>query len=201
MTQTATSDSVWSFEEAQAEFSRQLFEVRICFDGKLVNEIERLEQLLAEERDADEMRNLDKKAPAIARRLVELHEQLKAKERLFRLASIGGRWEDLKALHPPTDDQKEEGFDHNPTTFPVAAIHACTITPEVTLENVQWMRDHLAFGQFRRLWNTALAANVIGLDGVGKALSDTARALASEPSSTTAAPAASPGPSSLADAS
>lgn len=187
---TSNTDD-WDFDDAVAEWAPATVVARVCFDQKLVDEIEQLERSLPESPSMDDAREA-------ASRLAGLIEQLRGKERPFTMVALPKlAYSDLLGMYPPTPAQlaADRRLDHNPETFPQALIVASCQTPKLTAERVEWMATHLSFGQFNRLWYAALQVN-IGNDGVGKVLSGTAALLATQPSSTTAAPEASPAASS-----
>lgn len=183
----------WDFQDAENEFAPATITARVCFDQKLVTEIERLEADLASIESMEEGRD-------ISARLVDLHAELRAKERPFTFVARSPReYSDLLRAHAPTPEQRlaDRRIDHNPDTFPQALILACcTVPSNLTAERVEWMKTGgVTYGQWNRLWLACLSVNV-GSDGVGKALSSTALLLSSEPSSTTAVPEVSPEASS-----
>jgi hypothetical protein len=88
-------------------------------------------------------------------------------------------------------------LDHNPDTFPVAAIAACASDPVLTEEQAQRIHDTVRLGDWERIWATVRSLNTdqaAAPKSVAAGLIDAA--LASAASSTTAAPATSPAASS-----
>lgn len=179
----------WEISDAQAEFTPAQRTVAVCFDGTLATRIDDLEA---------ELENADgPTAGAIAQELAALHDQVKAKARPFVIQAIGNAWRDLLNEHPPAADQLRIGLAFDPATFPIAAIAACCVVPVIDEAQSRWLFEHLAVGQWRRIWQACLDLNMVGEDAVGKSLSSTARLLLSVRSSTTASPEESPGASSL----
>lgn len=139
-------------------------EERISFRGDLIAELQRLERDLHRAVVEDQDSNDPDQAPAIARRLLELQEELRASERPFVFASIGDTaWGKLRDLHQPTEAQiAAAGYrpDHDPDTFPVAAMAASLIDPDgVTEDGIRRLREKLNDGQWDVLWGACLAAN------------------------------------------
>jgi hypothetical protein len=110
--------------------------------------------------------------PELRAHVTELAEKVKAKTRVFVFSSIGRRaWRKLMSEHPPTDDQKDtirdrfgNSVDHNPETFPVAAMVATCTSPGLTEDEAQWIADELPEAVFLRFWNAVLTANLVGGD-------------------------------------
>jgi hypothetical protein len=106
-------------------------------------------------------------APDLARQVQELEAEIDAAKVEFRFVSVGHRqWADLMAAHPPTREQKKLNprSDHNPETFPVAAIAASCQRPELSVEEVQRLERALNDAQFNALWAKCLEANLGGLE-------------------------------------
>jgi hypothetical protein len=88
---------------------------------------------------SDGMHNRTPRAPALAAELEALEAEVEAAKVEFRFRSIGKRaWADLLAAHPPTREQKKADprVDHNPDTFPAAAIAASCVDPVLTLDKI-----------------------------------------------------------------
>jgi hypothetical protein len=69
-------------------------------------------------------------------------------------------WADLLAKHPPSKEERRAGHDHDPRTFPVAAVAACTKEPEMTEDQAKQLAGVLAAGEWNKLWVAALSLNV-----------------------------------------
>jgi hypothetical protein len=106
----------------------------------------------------------------IADRLKAIEDEMGSATREFRFRCIGYRpWLALVAKHPPTkaqlDAAKQTGqrpLDHNPETFPFAAIAASCTDPVMTAEQVMQFADSgLMDGKmWTALWDACLRANV-----------------------------------------
>jgi hypothetical protein len=170
--------------------------VRICTRGDLVDQLRRLEQELADAQRDDDRHNRPPKAPKIAKQIEALEAEARGSERGLTLQAIGAAaWSDLLAKHPPTKQQRDQypGLDHNPETFPYAAVAASLGEPDDS--GVRKLVERISQGQWSRLWGACLAVNV---GEVSVPFSGRAYALlrGSEQSSTSAADTASPAASS-----
>lgn len=102
--------------------------VPICARGDLQAEFDQLAQELEVARrspDADTLAGTSGRTRAIAERMEELRQEMKAHTRVFRFRALPQRkWSDLLAAHPA---RKEDApADFNRETFPVAALAACS---------------------------------------------------------------------------
>jgi hypothetical protein len=188
--------------EVNAEARPFTASVWLCLRGDLVRELEQLERDLAAARRADEETNEPNKAPAIARRIRDIEAEMRNSETEFTFQAIGkSAWRDLLAEHPPSKEQKDLGFSHDPETFAVAAMARSLIDPypgegEEAEAEVQALVEKLTTLQLGKLWTTCMSANVDGGNAPGESLAASAVLRAFEPSSITAVPAASPEASS-----
>ena len=168
--------------------------VVVCGRADLIGRHTQLERELvdATSKSADDFHN-----PEISRitgELKDLQEQMKAAQVTFTFGAMTHKgWQDLLTKHPPTKQQKAEyDVDHNPDTFPVAAVAAAAVEPTLTPEQAERIRDTFAFGEFEKLYRAVLEANA-EVQGVPKsALAAVIGDLRlNGASSTTAAPEAS----------
>lgn len=140
---------------------------RVLLRQDLVTRHAELEAALAEVIAADQLSNDVKKAPAIAAELEALEGEMEVKRREFRFANIGKRaWADLLAAHPPTKEQlaADKRLDHDPATFPLAAMAASCRKPEMDVDAVRRLEQELTDSQFNALWRACLDANLGGAD-------------------------------------
>lgn len=134
-----------------------------------------------------------------AERLAAIEAEIEANTVEFRFRSIGIQaWADLLGKHPPTRAQQAGGrrLDHNEVTFPPAAIAASCVEPVMTVDDVKRLRQSEAFDvdAWSRLWDACVRANVA--EPVPKAPLAGLILHRNGESATTAAPTASPAPSS-----
>lgn len=111
--------------------------------------------------------DLDSKAPALAAELDALRDEVESAKVEFRFRAIGKRaWFDLLAAHPPTAKDLEQygrNLDHNPRTFPAAAVAATLVDPAMTVEQVTELESVLNASQFDTLFNKAVDVNIGGI--------------------------------------
>lgn len=108
----------------------------------------------------------DERVRDLAQQLVDLEAEIDGCKREFKFRNIGKRaWADLLAKHPPTDKQrKADGrVDHNPETFPLAAIAAASHDPVMSAEQVERLEKSLTSTQFDMLWLKTVEANLGGV--------------------------------------
>lgn len=156
-----------TIDDLLAEITAREKTVRILLRQDLIAEHARLDDELVAAAKVDATENRDPVGPALAERILELEAEIEAAKRLFRFRAVGKKaWADLIAQHPPTPEQlKGHGrLDHNPETFPVAAIAASCIGPKMTVEQVAKLELELNLAQFEILWSGCLDANVGGSD-------------------------------------
>lgn len=174
---------------------------RILLRQDMLSRHAELEAELAASVQGDRMENRVEEAPTVAARLVEYEAEIEAAKVEFRFKSIGHRaWADLMAEHPPTKDQLKTfpRLDHNPETFPVAAIAASCIDPVMSVEDVTRLERLLNDTQFNVLLVKCVEANTGGIDTPKSVAASGIARRANEPYGNTAVPAASPVPSSSA---
>jgi len=130
----------------------------------------RHEELDAELRAAIEVDHqedsLEVTAPDVAEQVQELEAEIEAAKVSFRFRAIGKRaWSDLLKEHPPTKAQLQADprLDHNPETFPAAAIAASCSDPEMTLDDARELEAALNQSQFAVLWAACIDANIGGV--------------------------------------
>lgn len=134
--------------------------VAVGLDMTLVAEHQRLDSELRAallESSPDEKRCLD-----LARRIVALEADIEGSGKVFSLQAVSHEgWADLMREHPPTDEQlaKQKLLDHNPDTFPPAAIAACAVEPALTVTQATRARKTLGNADFHTLWEAVLMLN------------------------------------------
>lgn len=180
-------DLVASIEDAKSQIHAAIARDKVDADNRGAGELSEAERILARAR--------------------ELEEEARRQSHVFTFRGIGDRaWSDLIAKHPPTKKQRDElDVDHNPETFPTAAVAATLVkvtSPDGTVDerqltdaNVRGLRNRLTLGQWGQLWSGCLRVNT-GVVSLGKSGDGTGTLRASGPSSTTAPPEGSPEASS-----
>lgn len=134
--------------------------VRICARGDLVT---RHAEAVARLREAsagdDSLAGPD--THAAAGEVVALEAKQEAATVEFVVHAVSRKvWADLLAKHPPSAEDRRAGHDHNPQTFPIAAIAACV--DDLTVEQAQKLSEVLHMGEWNKLWVTAIGLNVTG---------------------------------------
>lgn len=175
------------FAKWQQEVSDARSSVDVCFDRELLFAFEQAQ------RDAEAESGM---LSADRARVEELRDQVKAKTRTLVFKSLGkGGWRRLEAQYPPTPEQIEKfgQLDHNPETFPAAAMSECCIDPGMSKTQAEWLCDTFPMAVVDRVWATVLEANLLGGDEKKVA---TARPFDGEKRSTPPSPMESLGASS-----
>lgn len=149
--------------------------VPLCLRGDLLEEHEQAKAALA---IAQAERRDDAVQVELAEAVVGIETDIAEATVDFVLRNIGRRaWSDLLGEHPPTDDQREvfgRRLDHNPDTFPYAAVAASCVAPDgVTAEKIRELEEVISSGQWDELWAACLTVNMGSLKvGESKAASD-----------------------------
>jgi len=154
-----------SIDELLAEATARTVSVRVLLRQELLEQHTALETELQAALNADASENRDAVGPTLARRLVEFEAEIEAAKREFTFKAVGRKkWADLLAEHPATKEQKRvrDRLDHNPETFPVAAIAASCVSPKLTLDSARKLEDAINSSVFDELWQACLDANVGG---------------------------------------
>lgn len=183
------------FKTWQAEATPDEVAVSVCFNRRLFREFNEASAAL-ESAKVDGMLEQPADVEALARRVVELHERVKADEAkhrfVFRTVPYSD-WEKLVGEHPPTEEQRARNryLDWNPDSFPLVAVAASCADPHLTADDAVWLREQLPREEFNRLFDGAWQANVGG-SSIPKSVSGTVARLGSALSSTTPASGESP---------
>jgi hypothetical protein len=187
---------------AQAENvdHRRTATVRMLLRQDLARQHADLEAELLDARNGDDMENRTPQAPVIAQRIVDLEAEIEAAKVSFTFRAVGRRaWVDLLAAHPPTKAQikaladvtpdvlRRPTLEFNPEKFPVAAIAATLVEPEMTEDDVRRLEAALSDAQWSQLWGKAIEVNVGASDPKASRVAGLILRL-SEQSETTAAP-------------
>lgn len=131
-------------------------------DGEIANEVNELRQLHTAARDADRLSNAPETAPRIQKQIDKLVEQSGDTLEVFTFKSIGRfSYDELVAEHPPSKDQKKDGSDFNPDTFPPALVSASCVEPEISIEDAVkiFASPEWNGAELRKLFFAALDAN------------------------------------------
>jgi len=153
----------WDVDSWLDSYEPKTAEVRIVNRYDLIDEHARLDIKLATVPE-EERRGL-------AEKIVALEAEIEAAEKVFWFRDIGGQWLALIGDHPPTKDQLEtdSGLDHNPETFPPAAVAASSFDPKLSVRQVERLREKLRLPDWQKLWAATLEAN-LGVAAAPKSL-------------------------------
>lgn len=148
-------------DELIATASPRTQTVQVCARGDLVARHEELvEQLGATAGTGSLGGNSD--AHRISEEIVAVEEAMDASTLSITLRSVSRKvWADLLAKHPPGREHK--GQDHNPETFPPAALAACAVEPPITVEQATKLADTLPTGEWNKLWLAMIGLNVVAM--------------------------------------
>jgi len=174
---------------------------RILLRQDLLTRHDELEAELTAAVQSDAIHNEVPQAPIISEQLLDLEAEIEAVKVEFKFRSIGHRaWADLMAAHPPTKEQQKAlgRIDHNPETFPLAAIAASCADPPMTVDDVGRLERVLNDTQFNLLLVRCVEANTGGLDTPKSGAASLIHRVNGR-SATTPVPEASPDQSSLAE--
>jgi hypothetical protein len=170
--------------------------VSLCLSGDLIAEKERTERELLAARAEDDRHNRPPEAPAIARRIRELEEEIDASLTEFVVQSVGRTdWEGLIDRHPAGDREKELGLSFGPGFVTESIALSCIEPAVMTVDQVSQLEEVLSASQLQLLFSAVMAVNT-GSDRLPKSVAATATLAASEPKSNTQRPSESLGASS-----
>jgi hypothetical protein len=166
-----------------------VIEVPVCTAGDLVTRHAQLMgELLAQGKGAKSIAG-DPDTTALLDQIEAVEAEQEASTLVLAVRSIGRRaWADVLREHPPRPVDK--GLDHNPDTFPIAAVAAATGTP---VETVDALAESLPPGEWRKLWDATVMANVAEMPHPKVPAGITALVRPNGASSTTPPPKASRG--------
>lgn len=186
----------FSVDDFLGEFEAPTVEVRICPRADLLEQHRQLDRRLVEESTKGAGTLASGPPKDLADQLLALERDIDAATRTFRFRALSRRrWRSLLGAHPPLKQHKADGLDFNPETFPVAAVAACAVEPEMTQEQAEKVADAIPLGEFEKMWAAVLQVNLGASDGPKSVLATTIHRM-NGAYSTTAPPAGSPGASS-----
>lgn len=136
---------------------------RVLLRQDLAAELDDLTERLAVALRDDNLENREPLAPGVAEELRAFEDRVESEKVPFKFKSIGHRaWADLLAEHPPTLEQRraDPKADHNPKTFPIAAMAASSHEPTMEYADVERLDKALNDSQFVKLWKACLDANM-----------------------------------------
>lgn len=174
-------------DEFLATAAPRTITVPVCSRGDLVDEHDALQERL-NAMPSDSLVGTGSEGAAVAGRISELEAEIERCTLQVKVRSIGNRaWADLKARHYPSKEERQQGLDVHMVTFPVAAVAASVVEPELTATQVEQMSERLPTGEWMKLWTAVLGVNLGVLD-TPKSVAASAVLRANEHSSTTSDP-------------
>ncbi len=164
MGQKFTSDSP-SIQEIMRLKNKHTVSIDILYDATLAARIKDLERQLMIEMRIDVKENRTPKAPAIKKQIDELTDEAIAKTVKFTFEDLGRkRFEDLWKTCPPTDEQRELGYEWNPDDFgPVIIAASCIAAGSsggLTLDEATEIYNGWSTAEAEMLVMTAVNANM-----------------------------------------
>lgn len=159
---TATGAKKRGLADVVASVKPLVRTTRICLDGELGAEFERLTFELEQALRRDEDSNDQHEAPALRKQLLDLTERMREAQETFAFQAIGRpAWRALVTECPPTPEQAKEGNDVDGEKFrPMAMAASCIEPADVTEELFQQLSVKLTQGQWDQIWFTCRAANM-----------------------------------------
>lgn len=183
-------------DELIATAQPRIERVRICARGDLVAAHQAAVRDLDEAVRGDDSLAGSPEVHEAAERVRAIEEEQEASTVEIAIHAVSRRkWADLLAKHPPSNEQRRAGLDHDPDTFPIAVVAACS--EDVTEEQARQLADVLPPGEWNKLWATAFGLNLTETPHP-KLAAATELLQANGRSSTTSAHEASPEAGSLA---
>jgi hypothetical protein len=149
-----------SFEDIKAKAKPREARARVILDGELLAEHAALDAQL---QVGNESLGSIPELREVAQRIQQVERDIEASEDEFVFRSIGfTAWLELMAEHPPTpaDRKIDPRVDHNPRTFPPAAIAASCVEPELSVDDAKWLMDNAPLSEWRKLWDACLTVNL-----------------------------------------
>jgi len=152
-----------NIEEIIAKAAPRTVDVPVCLGGDLLTAHEQAAVELQQALDADDGLVGTDEVRAAAEKVTEIEEQLEEQTVTFRLRALSRKeWADLLAKFPPSVEQRRAGHDADPDLFPVAAIAASIVEPEMTEDEFRRLSESplLTFGDFQKLFLAVMRLNV-----------------------------------------
>jgi len=160
MGQKFTSDKP-SIEEILRLKNKHTLSVDILIDAELASEIKALERQHMVELRVDAKENRTPVAPALSKQIEELTKVAQERTATFLFQDQGRkRFEDLWKTCPPSDEQREQGYEWNPDEFGPLIIAESCIEPKLTLEEATQMYDEWSTAEAETLLMTAINVNM-----------------------------------------
>jgi len=150
----------WDIESIIDDTEPATASVTICIKGALRAEYDRLETQLGT--TASNSLAGDTTNRAVAERMAELVEQMRAAERTFNLRAVTPRraWRNLTAKRPlKTPDLDDDAYADLYHPWVCGIVAASAVDPVMTPEQAERLADRLSDGDWQKLANGAWSVN------------------------------------------
>lgn len=150
-------------DDYRKQLTRRRASARVLLDQSIIAAHAEADARLQAALGADEGGLAEPEEITALRGAVEAVEAaIAAAEIEFVFEGIGRRaWLALVAEHPPTDDERRDGYDFHPETFQRAAIVASVVSPDdVDADVVLFLANELDLAEWGKLWTACLEANL-----------------------------------------
>lgn len=152
---------------------------RIVTDGRLLGEIEQLQDTLKQAKQAERFnsRGLADESPRLEQQLVELARQAAESSVLFVVEGLPAEeFDNLTRKHPPSSQQLErfreevkakpwvEMPEWDPQALSLDLLAACLVEPKWSSDELEKFWRSLTRGSQNELYNLALSVQVAGVD-------------------------------------
>lgn len=151
-----------SLADVVDSYTPRVERVKVCPRNDLVTELEAVVAQLGTVRDSGSIADGDSN---LYRERDRLRAEIADAQVEFVFRSLPRlRWTELLGKHPPKEAHRLAGADHNPETFPRAAVAASLVSPrgETDADTERLVRrifEEWPIGETERLWKTCLSAN------------------------------------------
>ena len=147
------------FEEIKARKKPNTRTVRVLLDPDLLLDFTRLTRLHKTAVSVDDKSNKRDTAPAIQAELDELREKIEDETAEFTFRALRRRdYRKLIEDHPPLPAD-EQDFDFNPETLGPELISRSAVSPELSLQDVEYLWEEWDDATVTELYSAALLVN------------------------------------------
>lgn len=145
-----------------ANAQARTLEVRVCSRGDLVDRHIEAVQALNSIDDGDGSLAEGSASRAALQAVKDIEDEMEAETVTVVMSSVSDeKWANLLRRHAPSKAERRAGHDHDPQTFPPAAVSACAVEPEISLAQATALRGALPPGEWNKLWVAAFSLNVL----------------------------------------
>lgn len=155
-----------SFNEVRSRVKPRVATVKVLLGADdLPDQYEKLDEELREVVSRSAADSLDQvnEITAIRDQMAELSARMDAESTVFKFQALPRtEWRKLIADHPPSREiqKKNPRAEWDPVTFMPAALSACCVDPEMTVDEAAELMDMLTEAQFNDVWITCYSVNV-----------------------------------------